>query len=164
VKTSENPANGDKRLKVGNYVDRIRVLPVLALFIPPFIPLGGKLAQASPPVPASSSAPAQDGMIEFREKNGIARTPGRCRWMSESDRWIENPQGIRYNTTAPGLAREIPRREQVIEDLIAYLKAMSGASATPPARMTGLNWCLARPAMQGNKKKEAAHAPQARGR
>jgi cytochrome c1 len=46
-------------------------------------------------------------------------------------RWIENPQGIRYNTTMPGLAREIPRREQVIEDLIAYLKAMSGAKRDP---------------------------------
>jgi cytochrome c1 len=42
-------------------------------------------------------------------------------------RWIENPQGIRYNTTMPGLGKGIPQREQVTEELVAYLKAMSAA-------------------------------------
>ena len=46
-------------------------------------------------------------------------------------RWIENPQSIRYNTVMPGLGKEIPQREQVIEELIAYLKAMSVAKRDP---------------------------------
>jgi len=46
-------------------------------------------------------------------------------------RWIENPQGIRYNTTMPGLGKGIPQREQVTEELIAYLKAMSAAKRDP---------------------------------
>jgi hypothetical protein len=57
----------------------------------------------------------------------------------------------------PGLAREIPRREQVIEDLIAYLKAMSVAKrGPPPARMTGLNRCLARPLSRRMRTKGSA--------
>ncbi len=46
-------------------------------------------------------------------------------------RWIESPQSIRYNTTMPGLAEEIPDREKVTEELIAYLKAMSTAKRSP---------------------------------
>ena len=46
-------------------------------------------------------------------------------------RWIENPQSIRYNTAMPGLAKGIPNREKVTEELIAYLKAMSTAKRTP---------------------------------
>jgi len=46
-------------------------------------------------------------------------------------RWIENPQAIRYNTTMPGLAKEIPNRGKITEELIAYLKAMSIAKRAP---------------------------------
>lgn len=46
-------------------------------------------------------------------------------------RWIENPQTIRYNTTMPGLAREIPNRGKVAEELILYLKIMSIAKRAP---------------------------------
>ncbi len=40
-------------------------------------------------------------------------------------RWIDDPSDIRYNTTMPALAAEIPEREKVIEEITAYLKAMS---------------------------------------
>lgn len=46
-------------------------------------------------------------------------------------RWIENPQTIRYNTTMPGLAKEIPNRGKVTEELILYLKVMSIAKRMP---------------------------------
>jgi mono/diheme cytochrome c family protein len=46
-------------------------------------------------------------------------------------RWIIQPQSIRYNTTMPGLGEEIANREQVAAEIIAYLKAMSGAKRTP---------------------------------
>ncbi|WP_052494210.1 c-type cytochrome [Nitrosospira sp. NpAV] len=46
-------------------------------------------------------------------------------------RWIENPQTIRHNTTMPGLARGIPNREKVAEELILYLKVMSIAKRAP---------------------------------
>ena len=46
-------------------------------------------------------------------------------------RWIENPRAIRYNTTMPGLAKEIPNPGKVAEELIAYLKAMSIAKRAP---------------------------------
>ena len=42
-------------------------------------------------------------------------------------RWIENPASIRYNTTMPALAKEIPNRATVTQEIIAYLKAMSAA-------------------------------------
>ncbi|MCC6916791.1 cytochrome c [Nitrosomonas sp.] len=38
--------------------------------------------------------------------------------------WIDNPASLRYNTTMPALAAEIPEREKVIEEIIAYLTAM----------------------------------------
>lgn len=40
-------------------------------------------------------------------------------------RWIDNPSSIRYNTTMPALAAETPERASVIEEIIAYLQAMS---------------------------------------
>ena len=46
-------------------------------------------------------------------------------------RWILNPQSMRYNTAMPALAKEIPRREKVAEELIAYFKAMSTAKRAP---------------------------------
>lgn len=46
-------------------------------------------------------------------------------------RWIENPTSIRYNTVMPPLAKEIPNRAQVTEEIIAYLRAMSAAKRRP---------------------------------
>ena len=46
-------------------------------------------------------------------------------------RWIENPASVRYNTVMPPLAKEIPNRAQVVEEIIAYLKAMSTAKRMP---------------------------------
>lgn len=46
-------------------------------------------------------------------------------------RWILAPQTIRYNTMMPGLGEEISNREQVAAEIIAYLKAMSGAKRAP---------------------------------
>lgn len=39
-------------------------------------------------------------------------------------RWIDDPSSIRSNTTMPALTAEIPEREKVIEEIIAYLTAM----------------------------------------
>ena len=46
-------------------------------------------------------------------------------------RWIENPASIRYNTTMPALAKETPNRARVIQEIIAYLKAMSATKHDP---------------------------------
>ncbi|MEI8385462.1 MAG: c-type cytochrome [Nitrosomonadaceae bacterium] len=46
-------------------------------------------------------------------------------------RWIEDPASIRYNTTMPALAKETPNRARVIQEIIAYLKAMSAAKHDP---------------------------------
>ena len=46
-------------------------------------------------------------------------------------RWILAPQTVRYNTMMPGLGEEISNREQVAAEIIAYLKAMSGAKRAP---------------------------------
>ena len=39
-------------------------------------------------------------------------------------RWIDDPASLRFNTLMPALAAAIPKREQVIEEIIAYLAAM----------------------------------------
>lgn len=39
-------------------------------------------------------------------------------------RWIDDPASLRFNTSMPALAAAIPKREQVIEEIIAYLAAM----------------------------------------
>lgn len=46
--------------------------------------------------------------------------------------WIDNPASLRYNTTMPALATEIPEREQVITEIIAYLTAMRAVKHLPP--------------------------------
>lgn len=46
-------------------------------------------------------------------------------------RWIENPASIRYNTVMPPLAKEIPNRATVTQEIIAYLRAMSAAKRRP---------------------------------
>jgi cytochrome c2 len=98
--------------------------------------------------PAGASPRAQQGFAHFRKYcaachaiNGEGGTKGPelnypvsvTEYIQPAylKRWIENPQGIRYNTTMPGLAKGIPRREQVTEELIAYLEAMSAAKRDP---------------------------------
>ena len=46
-------------------------------------------------------------------------------------RWILAPQTVRYNTRMPALGDEISNREQVAAEIIAYLKAISGAKRAP---------------------------------
>jgi mono/diheme cytochrome c family protein len=101
--------------------------------------------------PPESSAEAQRGFMHFRKHcmachtingQGGGKVPELNYPASVVEyirpeylkRWIENPQSIRYNTAMPGLAEEIPNRPKVIEELIAYLKAMSTAKR-PPARL-----------------------------
>lgn len=40
--------------------------------------------------------------------------------------WIESPESIRPNSRMPALNPKLPDREQVVDDLIAYLNAMVG--------------------------------------
>lgn len=47
-------------------------------------------------------------------------------------RWIEQPQTIRYNTKMPALGHEIPDRDRVTDEIIAYLKMMSIRKWAPP--------------------------------
>ena len=98
--------------------------------------------------PANASAKAQRGFAHFRKYcmachtingEGGAKAPELNYPTSVVEyvkpeylkRWIENPQAIRYNTAMPGLAKEIPNRGKVSEELIAYLKAMSIAKRAP---------------------------------
>ncbi|HVW66033.1 MAG TPA: cytochrome c [Nitrosospira sp.] len=108
----------------------------------------GSLGKMTPP--AEASAQARRGFTHFRKYctachtvNGEGGIKGPelnypvsvTEYMQPGylKRWIENPQSIRYNTTMPGLGKEIPGRKQVIEELIAYLKAMSAAKRDPAA-------------------------------
>ncbi|HET7061133.1 MAG TPA: cytochrome c [Nitrosospira sp.] len=46
-------------------------------------------------------------------------------------RWIEQPQTIRYNTMMPALGHEVPNRDKVADEIIAYLKMMSIRKRVP---------------------------------
>ena len=98
--------------------------------------------------PPGSSAKAQRGFVHFRKHcmachtingQGGGKAPELNYPASVVEyirpaylkRWIENPQSIRHNTTMPGLAKELPHRERITEELIAYLKAMSTAKRAP---------------------------------
>lgn len=48
--------------------------------------------------------------------------------------WIDDPASLRYNTTMPALTAEIPEREKVIAEIIAYLTAMKDMKRMQPAR------------------------------
>ncbi len=50
------------------------------------------------------------------------------KWLN---RWIDNPQSIRYNTTMPALNPELKDRETIIKDIIAYLKVMKSNKIKP---------------------------------
>ncbi|SCX95887.1 Cytochrome c2 [Nitrosospira sp. Nl5] len=105
------------------------------------------LSNMSPP--SGSSAEAQSGFMHFRKHcmachtingEGGGKAPELNYPASVVEyikpeylkRWIENPISIRYNTTMPGLAKEIPNRRKITEELIAYLKAISSSKRAPP--------------------------------
>ncbi|HSE83244.1 MAG TPA: c-type cytochrome [Thermodesulfobacteriota bacterium] len=46
-------------------------------------------------------------------------------------KWIDNPAGIRYNTTMPALNPDAKDRDRIIKNIIAYLKAMRGKKLEP---------------------------------
>lgn len=98
--------------------------------------------------PANASAEAQRGFMHFRKHcmachtingEGGGKAPELNYPVSVVEyikteylkRWIENPLSIRYNTMMPGLAKEIPNRGKITEELIAYLKAMSANKRAP---------------------------------
>ncbi len=116
-----------------------QVIRVELKFVAPF-------SDMSPP--GHASAEAQRGFMHFRKYcmachaingEGGAKAPELNYPISVVEyikpeylkRWIENPQTIRYNTTMPRLAKEIPNRGKVAEELIAYLKAMSLSKRAP---------------------------------
>jgi mono/diheme cytochrome c family protein len=98
--------------------------------------------------PAQASPQAQHGFLHFRKHclachtingDGGGKAPELNYPTSVIEylkpeyltRWIENPASIRHNTVMPALAKEIPNRAQVAEEIIAYLKAMSTAKRMP---------------------------------
>jgi len=52
-------------------------------------------------------------------------------------RWIDDPASLRFNTPMPALAATIPKREQVIEEIIAYLAAMRAAKPVSSDKNSG---------------------------
>jgi mono/diheme cytochrome c family protein len=100
--------------------------------------------------PANASQQVQQGFLHFRKHciachtingQGGGKAPELNYPLSVTEyiqpeylkRWINNPSSIRYNTTMPPLTAEIPAREKVIEELIAYLKAISTVKRLPGA-------------------------------
>jgi mono/diheme cytochrome c family protein len=100
--------------------------------------------------PASASQQVQQGFLHFRKHciachtingQGGGKAPELNYPLSVTEyiqpeylkRWIDDPSSIRYNTTMPPLAAEISEREKVIEELIAYLKAISTVKRLPGA-------------------------------
>ncbi len=98
--------------------------------------------------PQDSSDEVQRGFRQFRQHcaachtingDGGAKAPELNYPVSVTEyiqpeylkRWVTNPQSIRYNTTMPGLAEEMPDREKIAEEIIAYLKAMSSVKRVP---------------------------------
>jgi mono/diheme cytochrome c family protein len=49
-------------------------------------------------------------------------------------RWIEAPAQVRWNTRMPGLNPDEPDRARVVDDLVAYLRAMATAKRAPRPR------------------------------
>ena len=98
--------------------------------------------------PANASQQVQQGFLHFRKHciachtingQGGGKAPELNYPLSVTEyikpeflkRWIDDPSSIRYNTTMPALTAEIPAREKVIEELIAYLKAISTVKRLP---------------------------------
>lgn len=51
-------------------------------------------------------------------------------------RWLASPREMRWNTLMPGVPEGTPNRDQVIDDVIAYLKAMKGKKLMPNKEKT----------------------------
>ncbi|AKH36636.1 MULTISPECIES: c-type cytochrome [Nitrosomonas] len=100
--------------------------------------------------PANASQQVQQGFLHFRKHciachtingQGGGKAPELNYPLSVTEyiqpeylkRWIDDPSSIRYNTTMPPLVAEISVREKVIEELIAYLKAISTVKRLPGA-------------------------------
>ena len=98
--------------------------------------------------PAAASAEARRGFLHFRKHcmtchtingEGGNKAPELNFPVSVVEyikpeylsRWIENPSSIRHNTRMPGLAQSIPNRTKVVQEILAYLKAMSTAKRNP---------------------------------
>jgi len=98
--------------------------------------------------PASSSASAKRGFLAYRHQciqchtlNGAGGNLGhdlnypaniteymRVEWLRK---WISDPTSVRFNATMPAVNKDLPDREQVISDIISYLKAMKGNKRAP---------------------------------
>jgi mono/diheme cytochrome c family protein len=48
-------------------------------------------------------------------------------------RWIDDPAKVRYAPRMPPLNPALPERDRVIDEIVAYLQAMSGHKMEPPA-------------------------------
>lgn len=101
--------------------------------------------------PAGTSAETKRGFLHFRKYcmachtingQGGGKAPELNYPVSVTEyfkpeylrRWIDDPASLRYNTTMPALAAEIPEREKVIAEIIAYLTAMSAVKHIHPAK------------------------------
>lgn len=100
--------------------------------------------------PADASAETRRGFLHFRKYcmachtingQGGGKAPELNYPVSVTEyfkpgylkQWIDNPASLRYNTTMPALAAEIPEREKVIAEIIAYLTAMRDVKHMQPA-------------------------------
>lgn len=100
--------------------------------------------------PAGASAKTRRGFLHFRKYcmachtingQGGGKAPELNYPVSVTEyfkpgylkQWIDNPASLRYNTTMPALAAEIPEREKVIVEIIAYLTAMRDVKHMQPA-------------------------------
>lgn len=108
-----------------------------------------KFPKMSPPVPSSKSA--NSGFIAFRKYcstchtiNGEGGSKGvelnypvnvteyfEEKWLKL---WIENPSSIRFNTKMPGLNLDFDNIEEVINNIVDYLKAMKEKKITPDSK------------------------------
>ncbi len=50
------------------------------------------------------------------------------------DQWIKDPQSIRHGAIMKGLYQDLPERDRVVQDIIAYLKAMKSKKIEPAGK------------------------------
>ncbi len=98
--------------------------------------------------PANAKANVKDGFLAFRSQclqchtiNGEGGGKGvELNWPASvteylSDKWltkwISDPTSLRYNTSMPQVNPELPNRDKVIKDIIAYLKVMAKNKKKP---------------------------------
>ena len=105
-----------------------------------------KFPKMSPPI--SSSESVNSGFVAYRKYcstchtiNGEGGSKGvelnypvnvteyyREKWLKK---WIENPSAIRFNTKMPALNLNIDNKEEIINNIIEYLKAMKEKKIAP---------------------------------